>query len=327
MARLEIFRFPVATSLERFDEVLLLNAPILLLTGRPQPRARRGPLALLSLLLFAVAIQAQTQVPTRFNYDGVLTDDGAAIDTGGVAALYDLEFRVYDHPDEEQARQVGPMVSLESHPLTDGRVQAELDFGAEIFQLPRRYLEIRYRRSDGSGEPGVFRSQLQITASQPPEETLPPPESDAEVLQRLEIARIVISDRQNPGNPHFLVDERSFRRAYGVASPVTPTDVASVAMVAASELRRQTVRSQERIEVLEAEISVLRFRSNLAFLMLAAMIVSVLLSRRRSSTAAPVARSPDRSATAETRLGAPADTETTATAAPDGPPPKEEPST
>ncbi|MDA8019749.1 MAG: hypothetical protein MPN21_20100 [Thermoanaerobaculia bacterium] len=214
----------------------------------------------------------------------MLTVDGATVETGGVAVPFDLEFRIFDHPDASQARQVGPLVALDGLPVVDGLVQTQLDFGAEIFQLPRRYLEIRFRRVGedvGRSEWQVMRSQLQISAVAAEQEMLAPPESDADLLRRLEIARIVISDRQEPGKPHFLVDEQSFRRAYGVASPVTATDVASVAMVAASELRRQAIRSGERIDALEAEVSVLRFRSNLAFFLLAAMVVSVLLSRVR----------------------------------------------
>ncbi|MEM8934442.1 MAG: hypothetical protein AAGE94_24825, partial [Acidobacteriota bacterium] len=231
---------------------------------------------------------AQNAVPTAFAYTGVLSDDGVAIETDGEATPYDLEFRIFDHPDPNQARQVGPVVTRDGLAVTDGRVQTELDFGAAIFELPRRYLEIRFRPSGEAADSDdtwrVMRSLLQLSASVPQEETLPPPESDADLLRRLEIARVVISDREEPGKPHFRVDERSFRRAYGVASPVTATDVASVAMVAASELRRQAVRSRERIEALETEVSVLRFRSNLAFLLLAAMVVSVLLSRARKSS-------------------------------------------
>ena len=94
-------------------------------------------------------------------------------------------------------------------------------------------------------------------------------------------------------------------------------DVASVAMVAASELRRQTIRGRERIEALEAEVSVLRFRSNLAFLMLAAMVVSVLLSRaRRTAPAAVEPGSADAAdgAEGESRAGQPATDDTAAEA-------------
>ncbi|MEM8962648.1 MAG: hypothetical protein AAGD38_14275 [Acidobacteriota bacterium] len=107
-----------------------------------------------------------------------------------------------------------------------------------------------------------------------------PATSDAEILARLPAVRVVISDRQTPGQPHFLVDEASFQQAFGVGAPVKLLDVASVAIVAASELRRENIRSQEQIAALETEVNRLRFRTNMTLLLLVAVVLSTVVNRR-----------------------------------------------
>ena len=146
-------------------------------------------------------------------------------------------------------------------------------------------------------QPTPAPSATTVPATTVPATTVPattvPATTDAEILARLPAVRVVISDRQTPGQPHFLIDEESFRQAFGVGSPVQLLDVASVAIVAASQLRRETVRSQQQIILLENELDRLRFRSNMTLLLVIALVLSTLVRRRSSGNGGPELRSKD----------------------------------
>ncbi|MEM6797869.1 MAG: hypothetical protein AAF725_28125, partial [Acidobacteriota bacterium] len=160
------------------------------------------------------------------------------------------------------------------------------------------------RRGDRGGEV-VARSRQRITLSGNPsgggpagagpstETPTQPVTSDAEILARLPAVRVVISDRETPGQAHFLVDEESFRRAFGVAAPVTPTDLSAVGLVAASQLRRELLSSRERVLELEAELGRLRFRINMTLLLLGAVVLSVFLQRRADGRSADSPTAPE----------------------------------
>src|SRR2546423_2438624 len=87
-------------------------------------------LALVLLLHASAFAQA-----TTFTYQGRLTDAGAPAN-----GSYDLEFKLFDGA----GTQVGPTVTREDVPVTDGVFTVQLDFGS-VFDGSTRSLEIGVR--------------------------------------------------------------------------------------------------------------------------------------------------------------------------------------
>ena len=258
--------------------------------------------ALIAVLLLAVAATLHAQAPsaTSFPYRGTLVLDGQAIDTGGQPGRYDFSFRAYDRQQGGQA--IGPIVERPGLPLSEGRFETRLDFGAAIVGAGSAWIEtvVVRRGVDGQADEIVAQSRQRVTfntgagnAASPDSPGnaglnatgTAPVTSDAEILNRLSTVRVVISDRATPGQAHFIVDEESFRRAFGVGTPVTTTDLSAVSLVAASQLRRELVVSREKERQLETEIDRLRFRLNLTLLLLAVVIVSHFVQRRKGDMA------------------------------------------
>jgi hypothetical protein len=69
-------------------------------------------------------------------YQGQLQNAGDPVD-----GTVDLQFRLYDDP--TGGSQVGSTVTLDDWPVSDGLFQAELDFGAGVFDGSPRYLDIQ----------------------------------------------------------------------------------------------------------------------------------------------------------------------------------------
>src|SRR3954468_10783792 len=96
-------------------------------------------LSLLTLLLIsAISAAAQT---TAFNYQGKLTDAGAA------QATYQMQFKLFDAP--TGGSQIGATIENPSVAVTDGVFSVSLNFGANAFPGADRFLEIGVRRSAG----------------------------------------------------------------------------------------------------------------------------------------------------------------------------------
>ncbi|MEM9557119.1 MAG: hypothetical protein AAGC60_22870 [Acidobacteriota bacterium] len=249
---------------------------------------------MLAALLLATTAAAQDAPETAFDFRSRLAIGGEAVDTGGEPGPYNFSFRAFDHPDPGQGRQLGLTLERPRAVLADGLFVTRLDFGAATPRGARIWVETTVvEPTDGeNGERLIARSRQEVVvgagAPRPDEPAVPPATSDAEILARLDAVRVILSDRQSPGAPHFVIDQESFRRAFGVGQPVTTTDVAAVSLVSASELRREAVRAQERMLALEAELSSLRFRGNMTLLLLAAVVVSLLVQRgldaRRTDT-------------------------------------------
>ncbi|MCH9649035.1 MAG: hypothetical protein K0U98_12425 [Deltaproteobacteria bacterium] len=234
------------------------------------------------VVVMAFPCFAQSKSPSSFTYEGQMAYEGKPLDTGGEAGRYDFEFRLFDQPEANSGNQIGPTLLRPGLPLEQGKFRTELDFGPEWLQRSQSWLEIRVVEAV-DGQPKLLAARRQAIGRRSQQPSLPPATSDAQVLARLPAAKILISDRATPGEAHFVVDEESFKRAFGLGGRLTAVDVASVGIVAASELHRESQRSQQAIQELQAEVSALRFRSNLAFLVLAAVVITVLL-RRRSQT-------------------------------------------
>ncbi|MEL7061226.1 MAG: hypothetical protein AAGN46_14485 [Acidobacteriota bacterium] len=255
-----------------------------------RPLARRGLVAAVCCLAWLVpsgpASILDAQEGTAFPFPSRLAIDGDPVDTDGKPGPYDFTYRAFDGERPGESRQLGPSLLRRQPALEDGRFTTELDFGSAIPSGARVWIETTVTRADNGAEL-VARSRRPATIGAPREPAaeaarpaVAPATSDAEILARLGAVRVVISDRQTPGEPHFLVDEASFRRAYGLGAPVTATDVASIAIVSASELSRQAGAARQQVAVLEAEVDRLRFRSNLTLILLGALVVSLLVHRR-----------------------------------------------
>ncbi|MEM1183156.1 MAG: hypothetical protein AAGM22_32740 [Acidobacteriota bacterium] len=256
---------------------------------------------ILAAMLFFSPHLASAQSPSAFPYGGQLVLDQQRVDTGGVPGDYDFQFRAFDSADPETSRQIGPTLERPGLPLSDGRFNTRLDFGAEALQGRQLWVEtlVTHRGPDGPRVVAQSRQQVSLRGGAPQVSSpTPPVTNDREILERLAGVRVVISDRQSPGNPHFLIDNESFRRAFGVAEPVTATDTAAVGLVAASQLKRELDASRQRTLELEAEIGRLRFRINATLLLLAAVVASVFLQRRRDVPAASSAASTSESSRA-----------------------------
>ena len=113
-------------------------------------------LQLLALLLgLAIASAAQT---TAFNYQGKLTDAGAA-----VQATYQMQFRLFDAV--AGGSQIGATVENAAVSVEQGVFSVRLDFGAGAFSGADRYLEIAVRRN--ANESYTTLSPRQQIASSP----------------------------------------------------------------------------------------------------------------------------------------------------------------
>ena len=266
--------------------------------------SRAALVAVLLLLTVTATLRAQASGGTSFPYRGTLVLDGQAIDTGGQPGRYDFSFRAYDRQQGGQA--IGPVVEFPGLPLSEGRFEARLDFGTAVVAAGSAWIEtVVVRRGVGSqADEIVAQSRQRVTfntgsnsagagpgtgvgigSTGSSTDGTAPVTSDAEILNRLSAVRVVISDRTTPGQAHFIVDEESFRRAFGVGTPVTTTDLSAVSLVAASQLRRELVVSREKERQLETEIDRLRFRLNLTLLLLAVVIVSHFVQRRKADGA------------------------------------------
>ncbi|MEO1085002.1 MAG: hypothetical protein AAFY88_12230, partial [Acidobacteriota bacterium] len=263
-------------------------------TARPAS-LRRALVATLAVAAVTAAAPSalSAQTPTSFPYGGQLVLDQQRVDTGGEPGDYDFEFRAFDGAEPGSSRQLGPVVERPGLPLTEGRFETRLDFGADALQSPKLWVETTVVHRLPGGPKVVAKSRQQITVRNgsaglaptavPTAEgpgaaapaASPPVTSDSQILERLAGVRVVISDRQSPGEAHFLIDEESFRRAFGVAAPVTAVDAAAVGLVANNQLKRELDASRLRVLELEADVGRLRFRINVTLLLLAAMIASV----------------------------------------------------
>lgn len=89
-----------------------------------------------ALLFGAQSITAQTTV---FNYQGKLTDSGAA------QSIYQMEFRLFGSPGG--ADQIGDTISNPNVAVNQSVFAVSLDFGAAAFDGADRYLQISVRRN------------------------------------------------------------------------------------------------------------------------------------------------------------------------------------
>jgi hypothetical protein len=89
-------------------------------------------------------VSLQSTLGTGFTYQGRLTDAGSP-----ATGVYDFEFRLYSA--SSSGSQVGPTVTHDEVPMTDGLFTVELDFGNGVFTGDARYLAIAVRPGDSSG--------------------------------------------------------------------------------------------------------------------------------------------------------------------------------
>ena len=89
-------------------------------------------------------VSAAAPLDGTFNYQGRLTDAGAA-----VTGTADLKFRLYD--DAAAGALVGSEIELLAVPVTGGLFNVDLDFGLSSFDGDQRWLEIDARSPAGVG--------------------------------------------------------------------------------------------------------------------------------------------------------------------------------
>jgi hypothetical protein len=109
---------------------------------------------ILTIVLSAGAIFGQT---SGFTYQGRLTD-------GGIPANgnYDLQFALFDAADGDN--QIGQTKTVSSVPVSAGVFTVTLDFGANAFSGPNRFLEISARPS-GAGAFTLLTPRQSITST------------------------------------------------------------------------------------------------------------------------------------------------------------------
>ncbi len=103
--------------------------------------------ALLALAILALARPlAVNAAPlgTAFNYQGRLTDGGNAAN-----GTYDLQFAVYDSATPAGSIRIGNMVTNAAVGVAGGLFTVTLDFGANVFTGPARWLNIGVRTNGG----------------------------------------------------------------------------------------------------------------------------------------------------------------------------------
>jgi len=82
-------------------------------------------------------------VGTAFTYQGALMDTNQPAD-----GLYDLQFRLYDHPDPNIGWQWGDAVTIDSLDVIEGYFTVMLDFNDGVFTGDPRWLELGVRAGD-----------------------------------------------------------------------------------------------------------------------------------------------------------------------------------
>lgn len=95
-------------------------------------------------VIAAPAFAQPGPVTTAFTYQGQLKSGGVLLN-----GTVDLEFRLFD--DGAAGTQIGPTLEIPAFAITDGLVNAQLDFGPAAFDGQRRYLEVSVREPAGVG--------------------------------------------------------------------------------------------------------------------------------------------------------------------------------
>ena len=106
-------------------------------------RVSRVLVVVWSLMIFSVGVSQAEPMSTAFTYQGVLLDAEKAAD-----GLYDLQFKLYDHPDPNVGWQWGDVVTIDSLDVIEGYFTVELDFNDGAFGGVPRWLEIGVRADE-----------------------------------------------------------------------------------------------------------------------------------------------------------------------------------
>ncbi|MGI9015155.1 MAG: hypothetical protein ACR2GY_13040 [Phycisphaerales bacterium] len=101
-------------------------------------------IATLTAACFALA-SAELATADVFTYQGELRQGGEAVNDN-------CDFRFTLWTASTGGSQVGPLVQVLNQPLSDGRVTADLDFGASAFNGSNRWIQIQVRCPAGNGE-------------------------------------------------------------------------------------------------------------------------------------------------------------------------------
>ena len=108
-------------------------------------------------VVMSTALAAELK-PSMFSYRGQLTDGGTPAN-----GLYDLAFRLFDAP--TGGSQIGNTIDADNAGIQDGAVTIDLDFGAQTFAGPSRWLEIGVRSGSSTDSYTPVGSRQQITGS------------------------------------------------------------------------------------------------------------------------------------------------------------------
>lgn len=92
-----------------------------------------------------------------FTFQGVLTDGGAP-----AQGAYDLRLTLFDLANG--GSQIGPVLTLEDQPVSDGRCTVVLDFGP-VFDMTALWIEVAVREGSSTGTFDVLQPRVQLTAA------------------------------------------------------------------------------------------------------------------------------------------------------------------
>jgi hypothetical protein len=105
---------------------------------------------------YYIELASQIGMGTSFGYRGQLLDAGSAAD-----GIYDLQFRLYDAAGG--GNQAASTLDVGDVEVVAGFFAVTLDFGSDVFDGNRRWLEVGVRPGDSADKFTVLRPRQQIT--------------------------------------------------------------------------------------------------------------------------------------------------------------------
>ncbi len=108
---------------------------------------------MLAVFAFAAEFNAQTAV---FTYQGRLSDNSMPANNS-----YEMQFELFD--DAKGGNQIGSTLTISNVPVSNGSFTVQLDFGAEAFSAPNRYLQISVRKTSENSSFTLLTPRQQIT--------------------------------------------------------------------------------------------------------------------------------------------------------------------
>jgi len=120
-------------------------------------RFREIAVGVLAGVVLAWQPAATAQPDTSFTYQGSLSEGGMP-----ASGAYNIDFTLWDAI--SGGGQIGPSVMLNAHPVTEGRLSADLDFGDGVFDGASLWLEISVNGTELSPRQRLTRTPYAIAS-------------------------------------------------------------------------------------------------------------------------------------------------------------------